>query len=162
MKSKQEIQSDIEAIRDIPGVPRWMLDINNYAMDKPLNEEELFEFAEFNTSQMRRTAALLYLNDCADRFGFNGAGNRIFCAPGLVVEIDEDVIETLLIHQIEKGLMQERPDEKYITPMRFYMLEQQDRKETGSTWLIDFIDHVFIEGAKELEDVFDDSDNIMH
>lgn len=161
-KTKEQIRSEIDAIRELPGVPEWMLNMDNYASNKPLTREELYEFAEFHTKQLRVNAALYYLNACADRFGFGENGQGIFCAPGLIAEIDEQVIETLLIFQIERYLLEEKPEDKYITPMRFYMGDEVNRKEHGSTWLIDFIDSVFIDGAKELESVFNDCGNTIH
>lgn len=161
-KTSDEIQSMIDGIKDVPGVPEWMLDKGKYGVDAPLTQDELFEFAEFHTKQLRNNAALFYLNNCIDRFGFNDQNQQIFRAPGLVVEIDEQVIETLLIHQIERYLIEERPDDKYLTPMRFYMGDEINRKENGSTWLIDFIDDVFISGAKELASTFGNNGITFH
>jgi len=161
MKSKKtanDIQSGIETIRNIPGVPEWLLDAANYAGSKPVSEEEMFEFAEFHTKQLRSNAALYYLNSCIERFGFNDNGIQVFRAPGLVIEIDQNVIETLLIHQIERYLIEDKPEDRYLTPMRFYMGDEVNRKENGSAWLTDFIDSVFVEGAKEIDGMF--SDNI--
>lgn len=161
-KTSSNIQSMINEIKDVPGVPEWMLDKVKYGIDAPLTKDELFEFAEFHTGQLRKNAALFYLNNCIDRFGFNDKGQQIFRAPGLVVEIDEHVIETLLIHQIERYLIEERPEDKYLTPMRFYKGDEINRKENGSTWLIDFIDDVFVSGAKELADIFGNSGITFH
>lgn len=161
-KSPDEIQSMINTIKDIPDAPVWMLDNVKYGTDAPITQDELFEFAEFHTRQLRINAALFYLNHCIDRFGFNDKGQQVFCAPGLVVEIDQHVIETLLIHQIERYLIEERPEDKYLTPMRFYMGDEINRKEKGSTWLIEFIDGVFIDGAKELKSTFGDNGITLH
>ncbi|KGT91269.1 hypothetical protein NG99_17030 [Erwinia typographi] len=141
--------------------PAWMLDKTRPG-DTPLTQEEVFEFAEFQTRQLRNTAALYYLNHCTERFGFNDKGQNVFCAPGLIVEIDQQVIEVLLIHQIERYLIEERPEDKYLTPMRFYMGDEIKRKENGSTWLIDFIDDVFISGAKELASTFGNNGITFH
>ncbi|SQB09533.1 hypothetical protein [Citrobacter koseri] len=35
-KSPEEIQSAIDLIKDLPGVPAWMLDANNYGSEAPL------------------------------------------------------------------------------------------------------------------------------
>lgn len=161
-KSPEEIRNIIDRIKDVPGIPEWMLDKNKYDADEKLTAEEMFEFAEFHTKQLRVNAALSYINYCADRFGFGENGERIFCAPGLLIEIDQNVIETLLIYQIERYVMEEKPEEKYLAPMRFYQGDEINRKENGSTWLFDFIDSVFIDGAKELENVFNDCDKTMH
>lgn len=161
-KTKEQILSDIATISELPGVPAWMLDQDNYTGDKKLSQKEQFEFAEFHTGVLRRNAALYYLNSCADRFGFNGKGQQIFCAPGFTAEIDRTVIETLLICQIERYLQEEKPEDKYITPMLFYMGDEVNRKEHASTWLIDFIDSVFIEGAKELESTLNACGNTIH
>uniref|UniRef100_UPI003F67EE67 hypothetical protein n=1 Tax=Salmonella enterica TaxID=28901 RepID=UPI003F67EE67 len=88
--------------------------------------------------------------------------SEFFCAPGLLIEIDQNVIELLLIHQVEKALMELEPEDKYITPMRFYAGQDADWEKHGSTWLFDFIDSVFINGAKELESLFNDCDKTMH
>ncbi|HGA5699008.1 TPA: hypothetical protein ACIS09_001663 [Salmonella enterica subsp. enterica serovar Birkenhead] len=161
-KSPEEICNIIDRIKNVPGIPEWMLDKNKYDADEKLTAEEVFEFAEFHTKQLRGNAALDYINYCADRFGFGENGEQIFCAPGLLIEIDQNVIETLLIYQIERYVMEEKPEEKYLAPMRFYQGDEINRKENGSTWLFDFIDSVFIDGAKELENVFNDCDKIMH
>lgn len=161
-KLSNEVRYSIDQIRDIPGVPVWMLDPANYGDDKPLTPEELYEFAEFHTKQLRTNAALHYLNSCSDRFGYSDKGQAIFRAPGLVVEIDQEVIETLLTYQIERYVMEEKPEEKYLAPMRFYQLDEINRKENGSTWLVDFIDGVFIDGAEELKGVLDSCSAIQH
>ncbi len=161
-KSPEEIQSAIDLIKDLPGVPSWILDANNYGSDAPLSPEELYEFAEFHTGQLRVSAALYYLNACADRFGHTESGQMVFRAPGIVVEINQQVIETLLIYQIERYVMDEKPEERYLAPMRFYQLDEINRKEKGSTWLVDFIDGVFIHGTEELKDLLSESNGIMH
>ncbi|HBA1403301.1 TPA: hypothetical protein J8W36_002356 [Citrobacter koseri] len=161
-KSPEEIQSAIDLIKDLPGVPAWMLDANNYGSGAPLTQEELYEFAEFHTKQLRINAALHYLNSCDDRFGRKENGQQVFRAPGVVIEIDQNVIETLLIHQVERYVMEEKPEEKYLAPMRFYMGDEVARKEHGSTWLIDFIDSVFIEGANEFKNLFDNCGSTIH
>lgn len=161
-KLPEEISNFIDRIKDIPGIPEWMLDKNKYDADEKLTTEEMFEFAEFHTKQLRVGAALDYINYCVDRFGFGENGERIFCAPGLLFEIDQNVIELLLIRQVEKTLMELEPEDKYITPMRFYTGQNADWKKHGSTWLFDFIDGVFIDGAKELENVFNDCDKTTH
>lgn len=161
-KTTEQIRSAIDTISKLPGVPEWMMDPDNYTGNKKLSQKEQFEFAEFHTIQLRRNAALHYLNSCADRFGFGENGQQIFCAPGLIAEIDEQVIETLLIHQIERYVMEEKPEEKYLAPMRFYMGDEINRKEHGSTWLIDFIDSAFVDGAKELSAAFSDCDKTIH
>ncbi|HBM2885809.1 hypothetical protein [Klebsiella oxytoca] len=161
-KVSDEIQQAIELIRDVPGVPVWMLDPANYGDQKPLTSGELYEFAEFHTKQLRTNAAMYYLSSCSERFGYGEKGQQIFRAPGVVVEIDQNVIETLLIYQIERYVMEEKPEEKYLAPMRFYQGDEVNRKENGSTWLIDFIDSVFIEGANEFKNLFNNCDSTTH
>lgn len=160
--SKADVQNMIDQLKGIPGVPKWMLDPTDYDGSRPLTPEELHEFAEFHTKQLWRNAALYYLNNCAERFGFDENGQRIFRAPGVVVEIDQDVIETLLIYQVERCVMQERPEDKYLAPMRFYMGDEINRKENGSTWLIDFIDGVFTEGASEFKNLLNNCSDTAH
>lgn len=161
-KSPEEIRNIIDRIKDVPGIPEWMLDKNKYDADEKLTAEEMFEFAEFHTKQLRVNAALNYINYCADRFGFGENGERIFCAPGLLIEIDLNVIELLLIHQVEKALMELEPEDKYIPPMHFYAGQDADREKHGSTWLFDFIDSVFIEGANEFKNLFDNCGTTIH
>lgn len=161
-KSPEEIQGAIDLIKDLPGIPEWMLDADKYGSDAPLTPEELYEFAEFHTGQLRVSAALYYLNACADRFGRIESGQQVFRAPGIVVEINQQVIETLLIYQIERYVMDEKPEEKYLAPMRFYQLDEINRKEKGCTWLVDFIDEVFIGGAEDLKDLLSGNSGIMH
>uniref|UniRef100_UPI003A92E6C8 hypothetical protein n=1 Tax=Salmonella enterica TaxID=28901 RepID=UPI003A92E6C8 len=81
-KSPEEIRNIIDRIKDVPGIPEWMLDKNKYDTDEKLTAEEMFEFAEFHTKQLRVNAALNYINYCADRFGFGENGERIFLRSG--------------------------------------------------------------------------------
>lgn len=131
-------------------VPKWMLDIDLMKSDGKLTEAELFEFAEFHSSQLRTNAALRYLRECIGRFGRSDDGGEIFVHENVVMQIDQHVIETLLQHQVEAPLLEERPKDRYITVMQFYQGDELKREQEGSTWMRDFIDDVLIEGAKAM------------
>jgi hypothetical protein len=160
-KSPEEIQSAIDLIKDLPGVPSWILDANNYGSDAPLSPEELYEFAEFHTGQLRVSAALYYLNACADRFGHTESGQLVFRAQGLLSRLTNRSLKPCLFTRLN-AMMDEKPEERYLAPMRFYQLDEINRKEKGSTWLVDFIDGVFIHGTEELKDLLSESNGIMH
>ncbi|WP_338803616.1 hypothetical protein WDV76_16150 [Xenorhabdus griffiniae] len=129
--------------------PAFLLDeermITNYP---PLTDAEKIEWAEFSVKQQRAIVARKYLISCKERFGLNENGNVIFVHENCVVELDSEVIETLLIHQIENTILEVNPTEKYIALWRFYLGNGVNEKENGSTWMRDFIDDVFIDGFK--------------
>ncbi|HGM5304512.1 TPA: hypothetical protein ACKP17_000686 [Serratia marcescens] len=133
-------------------VPEWMLDIDRMKSGGKLTDAEVMEFAEFHSAQLRTNAAARYLISCSERFGASPNGQHIFVHQNVVMEISQDVIETLLQHQVEAPLLEERPADRYITVMQFYQMNDQMRELKGSTWLRDFIDEVFIEGAQSMID----------
>ncbi|CRL46721.1 hypothetical protein SGGMMB4_05576 [Sodalis glossinidius str. 'morsitans'] len=57
-----------------------------------------------------------------------------------MVEINKPVIEKLLKVQIEDVLIDEMPEDKYISVMKFYKRDEINRKRSSSPWLVDFID----------------------
>lgn len=129
-------------------VPEWMLNINRMKSGDKVTRAELLEFAECLTEQLRAQVALLYLIDCKKRFGVGPNRQEIFMHENVCMEISRDVIETLLKFQVEAPLLEERPADRYITVMQFYQMDERKRELDGSTWMRDFIDSVFIEGAK--------------
>ncbi|WP_447880384.1 hypothetical protein [Serratia fonticola] len=151
---KVENMTDEQVIAFLNGsgkaVPAWMLDMKRMRSNEKLTETELFEFAEFHSSQLRTNAALRYLRECIERFGRSDDGGEIFVHENVVMQIDQHVIETLLQHQVEAPLLEERPKDRYVTVMQFYQMDELNRKETDSTWMRDFIDSVFIEGANAM------------
>ncbi|MCC8366524.1 hypothetical protein J8V57_09550 [Xenorhabdus sp. PB61.4] len=129
--------------------PDFLLDEERIiANDPPLTDAERMEWAEFSVKQNRARVAKEYLVSCGERFGKLENENFIFTHKNCTTEIDSDVIETLLIHQIEKPILEINPIEKYIALQRFYLANEVDEKENGSTWMRDFIDGVFINGFK--------------
>ncbi|PHM59111.1 hypothetical protein Xsto_04076 [Xenorhabdus stockiae] len=129
--------------------PDFLLDEERIiANNPPLTDVERMEWAEFSVKQNRARVAKEYLVSCGERFGRLENGNFIFTHKNCTTEIDSDVIETLLIHQIEKPILEINPVEKYIALQRFYLGNEVNEKENGSTWMRDFIDQVFIDGFK--------------
>ncbi|PHM58931.1 hypothetical protein Xsto_04085 [Xenorhabdus stockiae] len=143
----EEMISDLKESRFEP--PACLLDkermIANYP---PLTDAERMECAEFSVKQKRAITAREYLISCGERFGKLESGNVVFSHENCIVELDSEVIETLLIHQIEKPILEVNPIEKYIALQRFYLGNEVNEKENGSTWMRDFIDGVFINGFK--------------
>ncbi|MCG3472548.1 hypothetical protein L7750_19980 [Xenorhabdus bovienii] len=131
------------------GCPAFLLDeeraITNHP---PLTDAEKMEWAEYTVKQQRYTVANEYLISCYERFGLNTNGSFIFIHEKCGVELDTTVIETLLIHQIEKTILEFNPIEKHIALWRFYLNIDTNEKENNSTWMRDFIDGVFINGFK--------------
>lgn len=131
------------------GCPDFLLDEERARTNyPPLTDAEKMEWAEFSVKQQRATVAREYLVSCGERFGKLENGNFIFTHENCVVELNADVIETLLIHQIEKTILEINPVEKYIALWRFYLGNEVNEKENNSTWMRDFIDAVFINGFK--------------
>lgn len=131
-------------------VPKWLI---NGCLTRPaeaLTDSEFQEFAELYCKQARSVEALTYLVECKSRFGMDMQGGAIFRHEKIVMQIDQQVIETLLQHQIETALLEERPTERYVAVMKFYMGDRLNQARNGSTWMRDFIDSVFIEGVKAL------------
>ncbi len=131
-------------------VPGWLIDGCLTRPAEPLTDSELQEFAELYCKQIRSIEALTYLVECKRRFGVDMQGGAIFRHEKIVMQIDQQVIETLLQHQIETALLEERPAERYLAVMKFYMGDRLNQAQNGSTWMRDFIDSVFIEGVKAL------------
>ncbi|MBD2799230.1 hypothetical protein ID854_01815 [Xenorhabdus sp. M] len=129
--------------------PTFLLDEERMITNNPpLTDAERMEWTEFTVKQLRNIVAKEYLISCSERFGMNANGNFIFIHEDRGVELDVEVIETLLIHQIEKPILEINPIEKYIALQRFYLGNEVNEKENGSTWMRDFIDQVFINGLK--------------
>ncbi|EJG2211597.1 hypothetical protein L1F92_003526 [Proteus mirabilis] len=150
----------IEILKEkIPDCPAWMLDESrmNY---EALTHQELMEFAEFAVKRQRYIQATKYLIYCKERFGLDANGDYQFSYKNFDVYLDVEVIETLLNHQIEQPLLAENPEEKYIAVWRFYTNNEAKEAETGITWLLDFIDDVFIKGFQLLNSPV--SNNLVH
>ncbi|PHM45606.1 hypothetical protein [Xenorhabdus miraniensis] len=127
--------------------PTFLLDEERMiANHPPLTDAEKMEWAEFSVKQSRAIVAREYLVSCGERFGRLENGNFIFTHKNCTAEINFEAIETLLIHQIEKTILEANPVEKYIALQRFYLGNEVNEKEKGSTWMRDFIDGVFIDG----------------
>ena len=127
----------------VPDCPAWMLD-ESRMNDEALTHQELMEFAECMVKRQRYIQAAKYLIYCKERFGLDANGDYQFSYKNLGIYLDVEVIETLLIHQIERLLLEKNPEEKYIALWRFYTNNETKETETGITWLFDFIDDVFI------------------
>lgn len=133
----------------VPDCPAWMLD-ESRMHDKTLTHQELMEFAECMVKRQRYIQAAKYLIYCKERFGLDANGDYQFSYKNLCIYLDVEVIETLLIHQMERPLLEENPEEKYIALWRFYTNNETKETETGVTLLFDFIDDVFIKGFQLL------------
>lgn len=133
-----------------PSIPEWMLDTDRMKARGKITEAELMEFAEFHCSQLRTNIAVRYLRDSKERFGTDPQGEAVFIHQNVVMQIDQAVIETLLQHQIDPAILEEKPAERYIAVMRFYMGDDISREQNGSTWMRDFIDSVLIEGSQAI------------
>ncbi|CNH58074.1 Uncharacterised protein [Yersinia intermedia] len=131
-------------------VPGWLIDGRLTRPAEPLTDSEFQEFAELYCKQVRSIEALAYLVECKRRFGSDMQGGAIFRHEKIIMQIDQQVIETLLQHQIETVLLEVRPAERYLAVMKFYMGDRLNQAQNGSTWMRDFIDSVFIEGVKAL------------
>ncbi|RXA96923.1 hypothetical protein [Yersinia sp. 2105 StPb PI] len=131
-------------------VPDWLINGCLTRPVEPLADSELQEFAELYCKQVRSVEALTYLVECKRRFGSDMQGGVIFRHEKIIMQIDLQVIETLLQHQIETVLLEERPTERYVAVMKFYMGDRLNQAQNGSTWMRDFIDSVFIEGVNAL------------
>ncbi|CNE05408.1 Uncharacterised protein [Yersinia pseudotuberculosis] len=131
-------------------MPGWLIDGCLTRPTEPLTDNEYQEFAEYYCKQIRSVEALTYLVECKGRFGMDMQGGAIFRHENIVMQIDQQVIETLLQHQIETALMEERPAERYLAVMKFYMGDRLNQAQNGSTWMRDFIDSVFIEGVRAI------------
>ncbi|WP_432321993.1 hypothetical protein [Yersinia enterocolitica] len=131
-------------------VPDWLINGCLTRPAEPLTDSEFQEFAELYCKQVRSIEALAYLVECKSRFGSDMQGGAIFRHEKIIMQIDQQVVETLLQHQIETALLEERPAERYLAVMKFYMGDRLNQAQNGSTWMRDFIDSVFIEGVKAL------------
>lgn len=150
----------IEILKEkVPDCPAWILD-ESRAHDQALTHKELTEFAECAVKRKRYIQAAKYLIYCKERFSLDANGDYRFSHKNFDVYLDIEVIETLLIHQIEQPLLAENPEEKYIAVWRFYTNNEAKEAETGITWLLDFIDDVFIKGFQLLNSPV--SNNLVH
>lgn len=131
-------------------VPDWLINGCLTRPAEPLTDSEFQEFAGLYCKQVRSIEALAYLVECKRRFGSDMQGGAIFKHEKIIMQIDQQIIETLLQHQIETVLLEERPTERYVAVMRFYMGDRLNQAQNGSTWMRDFIDSVFIEGVNAL------------
>ncbi|WP_440863240.1 hypothetical protein [Symbiopectobacterium purcellii] len=138
-------------------IPQWLIDMKPGEKQRPLTREQQLEFAEIHSIQLRSCAALYYIGECIKRFGRGPNGQFIFCHENIVVEIDKPVIEKLLKTQIEDVLIDEDPEDKYLSVMKFYKRDEINRKRSTSPWLVDFIDEVLIACAEEMLDSFIDT-----
>ncbi|RXK33871.1 hypothetical protein BBD39_11480 [Arsenophonus endosymbiont of Bemisia tabaci Asia II 3] len=64
------------------------------------------------------------------------------------IELDSEVIENLLPHQIENPIMQEKPGEGFLPICFFYNANDVKEQETDEKWIQNFIDEVIIDGLK--------------
>lgn len=133
--SAEELVAQLKALG--MKLPTWMTDIEHVKSGTPLTHEELMEFAEIHSGQRRAVLALRYLISCGERFGKRSSG-YVFQYDNVIIQIDRDVIETLLQHQIEGPLLERNPADGYISVMKFYMGDERK----GGTWMTDFIDDV--------------------
>ncbi|MBK5072198.1 hypothetical protein I2492_04105 [Budviciaceae bacterium CWB-B4] len=127
-------------------LPAWMTDIDHIKNGEPLTREELLEFAEIHVGQRRATLALRYLILCGERFG-KQYGGYVFQHDNVIIQIDQNIIETLLQAQVESAILEHPEADGYISVMRFYMMSEQKLEQESSNWLNDFIDEFLTEGS---------------
>ncbi|MBI0275689.1 hypothetical protein I6H07_09955 [Hafnia alvei] len=151
MNTKMSLEQMVEYMKnDNSNVPDWLLDIDRLKSGAELSRDEMLEYAECFCSQARSVEALTYLIECEKRFGLATNGGHIFVHGNVIMQIDKHVIEVLLQCQIDAVILERRPADRYISVMRFYLGNRQQREQEGSTWMTDFIDEVLISGSQFL------------
>ncbi|MFS1539589.1 MAG: hypothetical protein ACL7BU_13900 [Candidatus Phlomobacter fragariae] len=88
-----------------------------------------------------------YLISCYECFGFSSNSHYLFTHHNASIELDGEVIENLLIHQIENRIMQEKPGEGFLLVCFFYNANDVKEQEADGKWIQNFIDEVIIDGS---------------
>ncbi|QBH97185.1 hypothetical protein EKN56_12750 [Limnobaculum zhutongyuii] len=127
-------------------LPAWMTDVDHIKNGEPLTREESLEFTEIFVGQQRAVLALRYLVSCGERFG-QQYGGYVFKHDNVIIQIDQNIIETLLQAQVESAILERPEADGYISVMEFYMMNAQKQEQEGCNWLNDFIDEFLTEGS---------------
>ncbi|QBY42762.1 hypothetical protein QE197_09855 [Arsenophonus nasoniae] len=140
----------IEKLKNIaPDCPKWLLETERFNKNKKLTKTEQMEFAEYMVKTKRSIFASRYLLSCYERFGFSSNGNYLFTYHNVSIELDREVIENLLAHQIENPIMQEKPGEGFLPVWFFYNAnDAKEQQQADEKWIQNFIDEVIIDGLK--------------
>ncbi|CCW29251.1 conserved hypothetical protein [Xenorhabdus nematophila F1] len=153
---RMKIKEGIKFLKEIKSdCPAFILDEEKIMSDAPLTESEQVEVMEYLVKQQRTIVANSYLISCHKRFGLHDNGNFVFIYENCGVELSADLIETTLIYQIEKPLLEgpllklSAPD-KHLSLWRFYKYNNASEKDGDYSWLHDCIDDFFIDGFKSL------------
>lgn len=132
--------------------PRFLLNKERLETNSPpLTDAEKLEYAKYSINSYRKIIAGEYLLSCFERFGPGVTSTYAFRHENNIIALDEEVIKTLLTHQIEKVILEKRPNEGYLALWRFYVSNDQHEKSTGEKWMQNFIDDVFIKGYQLLD-----------
>lgn len=129
-------------------IPAWMLDENRYGKGA-LTLDEQHEWAETVCQSMRSTVALTYLIECEKRWGLRD-GEYQFKTGEFVFGLTRELIENLLIEHVEGALLEQKPQERYLTVFQFYSANDQRLKEDGHSWFSGFLDEMFMDLAVRL------------
>lgn len=150
---KENIKHLVARLKDIKertgfSVPEWMLDESRYDKDA-LTPEEQMEWAETIVPHVRASTALLYLIECDKRWGLR-EGKYQFKNGEHVLEITQQLIESVLIKYVEEELIAHKPQERYIAVYQFYHSNDSQVRENGQSWFNQFLDDIFIDLAVRL------------
>ncbi|QLD08046.1 hypothetical protein [Citrobacter freundii] len=129
-------------------IPAWMLDENRYGKGA-LTLDEQHEWAETVCQSMRSTVALTYLIECEKRWGLRD-GEYQFKTGEFVFGLTRELIENLLVEHVEGALIEQKPQERYLSVFQFYYANDQRLKEDGHSWFAGFLDDIFVDLAARL------------
>ncbi|CDH33234.1 hypothetical protein [Xenorhabdus bovienii] len=153
---RMKIKEGIKFLKEIKSdCPAFILDEEKMMGNAPLTESEQMEVVDYILKQQRTIVANSYLISCCARFDLSENGKIMFVSENCGIELSVDLIETTLIHQIEKSLLEGpllrcNTTEKHFSLWRFYKHKDVSERESDYSWLHDFLDNVFIDGFKLL------------
>ncbi|WP_413493791.1 hypothetical protein [Morganella psychrotolerans] len=147
MNDKEMTPEEIVEFLKNTGAPSFLLDTERLKTNyPPLTEDEKLEYVKHLIKNFRKIIVGEYLLSCFYRFGPGVNSTYAFRHDETIAAVDDEVIETLLKHQIEKPILEERQNEGELAVWRFYIGNEQHEKDTGEKWMQNFIDNVFITG----------------
>lgn len=148
MNDKEMTPKEIVEFLKNRNAPSFLLDEERLKNNHPpLTDAEKLEYAKYSINNFKEIITSEYQLSCFYRFGPGVIGDFAFRHGDHVIAVDDEVINTLLTHQIDNPILNKRPDEGYQALWRFYMANDQYEKDTGHKWMRDFIDSVFIKGT---------------
>ncbi len=150
MKDKEITPDEIINFLKSTNAPSFLLDEERLETNPPLTDAEKLEYAKYSINNHKAIIAGEYLLSCFKRFGPGVIDTYAFRHGDNVIAIDDEVINTLLTHQIDNAILNKRPNDGYLALWRFYVGNDRHEKETGEKWMQNFIDNVFINGANLL------------